>query len=84
VRDVYGSVVIPENLGNISEAFNTNEARTAQDVVDAAAAMSVVRDGVASTFIHPFLPLSQFEAVVDGIEAQGFRFVSPYDIVHNA
>lgn len=45
--------------------------------------MTVVRDGVASTFIHPFLPLSQLETVVDGIEGHGYRFVTPYDIVHD-
>jgi uncharacterized protein YdaL len=83
VRDVYGSVVVPENLGNISDAYNNNAARTAQDVVDAAGAMTVVRDGVASTFFHPFLPLSELQAVVDGIQADGFRFVSPSDIVHD-
>lgn len=81
VRDVYGSVVIPENLGNISEPYNNNEARTPQDLIDAAQALTVVRDGVASAFFHPFLPLSQLETVIDGIEGHGFRFVTPHDIL---
>lgn len=81
VRDVYGSVVIPENLRNISFAYNNNAARSAQDVLDAATAMTVVKDGVASAFFHPFLPVEDLLAVVDGIEARGFQFVTPYDIL---
>jgi uncharacterized protein YdaL len=81
VRDVYGSVVIPENIGNISEAFNNNEARTPQDLIDNARAMTVVRDGVASGFFHPFLPIGQLEEVVTGIQQLGFEFVAPADIL---
>jgi len=81
VRDVYGSIVIPENIGNISEAFNTNAARTPQDIIDAARAMTVVHDGVASGFFHPFLPLNELQTIVEGIQAQGYHFVSPADIL---
>lgn len=81
VRDVYGSVVIPENLGNISEEYNNNPARTAEDIIAAAEAMTVVDDGVASAFFHPFLPLPELAKVVDGIERAGFRFVPPDEIL---
>jgi len=81
VRDVYGSVVVPENLQNVSEAYNNNPPRTVQDIVESAGAMTVVKDGVASTFFHPFLPVEQLEAVVDGIEGYGFRFVTPYEVI---
>ena len=43
--------------------------------------MTVVHDGVASAFFHPFLPVEQLEAVVDGIEGYGFRFVTPYEVI---
>ena len=80
VRDVYGSVVIPENLGNVAEAFNNNAARTPEDIVEAAIAVGVVRDSVASAFFHPFLPLSQLEAIVDGIQRRGFPLrIAPRD-----
>jgi uncharacterized protein YdaL len=81
VRDVYGSVVIPENLLNISEAYNNNPARTARDIVAAAAAMTVVRDSVASTFYHPFLGVERLAEVVEGITALGYEFVSPYQLL---
>jgi uncharacterized protein YdaL len=83
VRDVYGSVVIPENLENISMAYNNNPERTAQDLVDGARAMTVVRDSVASCFFHPFLPVEQLDQVVTGIQALGFSYVSPRDILDN-
>lgn len=81
VRDVYGSVVIPENLLNISEAYNNNPARTAKDIVAAAAATRVVTDGVASTFYHPFLGVEMLAEVVEGITELGYTFVSPYDLL---
>jgi uncharacterized protein YdaL len=81
VRDVYGSVVIPENIGNVSEAFNTNAARTPQDIINAAQAMTVVHDGVASAFFHPFLPLPELQTIIEGVQAQGYHFVSPSDIL---
>ncbi|HEX6870810.1 MAG TPA: DUF2334 domain-containing protein, partial [Micromonosporaceae bacterium] len=81
VRDVYGSVVIPEDLGNISEAYNNNPARGPADILAAAAATTVVRDAVASAFYHPFLGTGQLAQVVDGIRALGYTFVSPYQML---
>lgn len=81
VRDVYGSVVIPENLKNISMAYNNNPPRSTQDIIDNARAMTVVRDAVASSFFHPYLPLPDLERVVSGIQELGFTFVTPYEII---
>lgn len=81
VRDVYGTVVVPENLWSITQPFNTNRAHTAQDVIANAEALSVVRDGVASTFYHPYLGTDMLAQVVDGISELGFEFVSPYDVL---
>jgi len=84
VRDVYGSVVIPENLLSVSEAYNNNPAHSADDVVANAAAMTVVRDGVVSGFYHPYLGVERLGRIVEGISALGYTFVSPYDILECA
>jgi uncharacterized protein YdaL len=81
VRDVYGSVVIPENLLSVSEAYNNNPAHSAADVVANAAAMTVVRDAVVSGFYHPYLGTKKLAEIVDGITALGYTFVSPYDVL---
>lgn len=81
VRDVYGSVVVPENLLNVSSAYNNNPPRTVQNVLDTAAAMSVIRDGVVSTFYHPFLGVDRLAQLVEGIKNLGYTFVSPYDLL---
>ena len=78
VRDVYGSKVLPENLGSIAPStWHTYKARLPQDVVKAARANLVVRDGIASFYFHPYLPLRYLKRTVAGIQALGYRFVSP-------
>ncbi|MFL6127781.1 MAG: DUF2334 domain-containing protein [Mycobacteriales bacterium] len=84
VRDVYGSIVIPENLLNISAAFNNNPPRTAADVVAAAEALRVVRDGVASAFFHPYLGIEQLAQIVDGIRALGYTYISPEELLRES
>ncbi|WP_229783403.1 DUF2334 domain-containing protein [Pilimelia anulata] len=77
VRDIYGALVIPENLGNIElEAFNNHPARLPADLVAAAQANAGVRDGVASFFYHTYLGTSYLQQTVEGIEAAGFTFVA--------
>ncbi|RSM45406.1 hypothetical protein DMB66_50940 [Actinoplanes sp. ATCC 53533] len=78
VRDVYGSVVIPENIGNVEpESFNNHPARLPADLLASAARNLVVRDGVASFFYHPYLGTDHLKDMVTGIKAQGYTFVSP-------
>jgi uncharacterized protein YdaL len=77
VRDIYGSVVIPEALGNVEpEPFNNHPARLPADLIANAQAMSVVNDGVASFFYHPYLGVSYLQQTVAGVKAAGFQFVS--------
>lgn len=77
VRDVYGSVIIPENIGNVEpEAFNNHPARLPADLVASAGRNLVVRDGVASFFYHPYLGTGYLKDLVTGIKAQGYTFVS--------
>jgi uncharacterized protein YdaL len=81
VRDVYGSVVVPENLLNVSSAYNNNPPRSARDILGSAKAMSVVRDAVASSYYHPFLGVDRLAEVVEGIKELGYTFVSPRDLL---
>jgi uncharacterized protein YdaL len=79
VHDLYGSTIIPENLNDYEATEqNNNPPRTAADIISEAQLNSVVTQGVASFFIHPdYDPLSALEQIVEGIEAEGYTFVSP-------
>jgi uncharacterized protein YdaL len=78
VRDVYGNKVLPENLGSITpNTWHTYKARQPKDLVRAARANLVVRDGFAAFYFHPFLDLDYLKRTVEGIEAAGYRFVDP-------
>jgi uncharacterized protein YdaL len=77
VRDVYGAVVVPENLGYIPPWSNAPELdRHISDILAAARTFRVVDDGVASFFYHPYLGTEALSRVIDGIQAAGYRFVS--------
>jgi uncharacterized protein YdaL len=76
VTDVYGSNVLPEDLGNYEpEFYNNNPPRTPQDIVDNAAAEQVVTQSVASFFFHPDYSLTYLQQIVSGIKGLGYTFV---------
>lgn len=78
VRDAYGSKVLPENLGSVSpNAWHSYQARTPRDLIRAARANLVVRDGFAAFYFHPFLARKLLEQTVEGIQALGYTFVDP-------
>lgn len=78
VRDVYGSKVLPENLGNIEPTmFYQYPTRFPADIVRAAEKNLVVRDGFASFYFHPFFDVTYLSDTVNGIKALGYTFVSP-------
>lgn len=80
VTDLYGSKVIPENIGNIEpEAYNQHPIRLPEHLLSFAEANLVVRDAFASFFYHPFLGTNYLAQTVQGIKALGFTFVSPAD-----
>ncbi|MCO8269022.1 polysaccharide deacetylase family protein [Actinoplanes sp. TRM 88003] len=84
VRDVYGSAIVPENIGNVEpDAFNNHPARLPSDLLGAAKRNLVVRDGVASFFYHPYLGTDYLKQVVTGIKAQGYTFVSANSMLTN-
>ncbi|MCA2219277.1 DUF2334 domain-containing protein [Jidongwangia harbinensis] len=76
VRDVYGAVVVPENLGYV-----TGAADSAATLLSRARANLVVRDGVASFFYHPFLGVGELPRLVSGLREMGYTFVSAGDLV---
>ncbi len=76
VRDVYGAVVVPENLDYV-----TSDGGSVPAMLAAARSNLVVRDGVASFFYHPFLGVGELPKVVDGIRALGYTFVSSEQLV---
>lgn len=78
VTDIYGWKLLPENLGNYEpEAYNNHPPRLPADLVNTAKKNLVIRDGVASFFFHPYYPLSELKAIVEGVKAAGYTFVAP-------
>jgi uncharacterized protein YdaL len=75
VKDVFGSTVIPEALGNVElEAFNNHPPRLPADILASAKGLTVVKDGVQSFFYHPFLGTSYLKTVVEGLQGMGYTF----------
>ncbi len=82
VRDLYGQVVIPENMGNLArEAFNQNAARTPAQLVETAKRDLVLKDGFASFFYHWFLGTDQLRQIVEPMQAQGWTFTDPASVI---
>ena len=78
VRDVYGTTVLPENCGPYApEAFYGFKPHTVDDILAAADAQMVVRDGVAAFYYHPFEGLDALKQIVAGFKARGLTFQQP-------
>jgi uncharacterized protein YdaL len=84
VRDLWGSTVLPENLGDYApEQFYIFKPHTVDDILAAGAANMAVRDGFGSFFYHPFEGVGPLQQIVDGLRAQGWTFVSPAQAAAN-
>jgi uncharacterized protein YdaL len=76
VRDIYNSVVIPEELGNVELVeFNNNPPRFPADILYSANCNTVIQDGVQSFFFHPYLDISYLKQIVTGLQGMGYTFV---------
>lgn len=76
VRDIFGSVVIPEQLGNVELVeFNNNPPRFPADILFSANCNTVIQDSVQSFFFHPYLNISYLQQIVAGLKAMGYTFV---------
>jgi uncharacterized protein YdaL len=77
VKDIYGTTVIPEDLGNYEPvADNNNPPRLPAQLVFNAQCNLAVRDGVASFFYHPYYGTTPLSQIVTGIKALGYTFVA--------
>jgi uncharacterized protein YdaL len=88
VLDVYGHVVLPENLGNEElDEYNNHPPRLPADIIDTARRNLVIRDGFASFFWHPYLVndpragVSHLREIVRGIKDLGYTFVDPESLI---
>ncbi|HKT28461.1 polysaccharide deacetylase family protein [Dyella sp.] len=76
VRDIFGTVVIPEQLGNVELIeFNNNPPRFPADILYSANCNTVIKDAVQSFFFHPYLNISYLQQIVQGLQAMGYTFV---------
>ncbi|MCD9142212.1 DUF2334 domain-containing protein [Streptomyces albireticuli] len=81
VKDVYGTTVLPENIGNYEpDEFNNHPPRLPADLIASAKANLAVRDGVASFFYHPYYPVAPLKQTIEGMRALGYTFVGPADL----
>jgi len=81
VRDVYGTRVLPENLGNIRPVpFQRSPVRLPADILHAADKNLVVRDGVAGFYFHCNFDLEYLKQTIDGLRALGYAFVHPNEL----
>ncbi len=78
VHDVYGTNVIPENLGNIEPtAFHIYPPRLPADIIAAGEKNLVVRDNIAGFYFHCFFDIQYLKDTIAGLKALGYTFVSP-------
>jgi uncharacterized protein YdaL len=72
--DVRGLQIVPENIG-----YLPMENPDPNKLVSNARAFLVVRDGIASAFVHDFLDPKLLESVVRGIKQLGYSYISLRD-----
>lgn len=83
VRDVYGGPVLPETLGYVQGADESGSgAGSVRQILAAAAAQKgAVRDNVAGVYYHPFLGVGPLRSLVDGIQREGYKFVTDCNVL---
>jgi uncharacterized protein YdaL len=75
-RDIYGQKIIGETCGNYEPTdFENYPQHSVTDVLNAAHAAMVVRDGWGNAFYHGYLGVSNLQAIVTGIQALGYTYV---------
>ena len=86
VHDLYGTTVIPENLGDYEPtAMNFNPVRNTAQIVAEAKDNLAVTQGTASFFFDPDYftnsPTGVLQNIVTGIKGLGYTFVSPVSLL---
>ncbi len=81
-KDLYGYTIIPENIHNTVDNPNDGFRKLLpKDTIRFAKKLKVVRDGVASFYYHPYLKRDYLKEVVEGLEREGYTFVSAPSLV---
>ncbi len=81
-KDLYGYTIIPENIHNIEDEPNEGyRPLFPADTIRFAKKLKVVRDGVASFFYHPYLRTEYLPDIIEGLENEGYEFVSAPTLV---
>jgi len=76
-KDYYGYRQIPESLGNVSiTPLAGYQTVLPEHLINHARKLSVVRDGIASFYYHPFLGADLLAEVVEGLQMQGYEFIA--------
>lgn len=76
-----GQTVLPETLGyvNPSEGY-PGQGHSAETLIGFANQQKVVRDGYAAFFFHPMVDGSELRQMIEGLQDEGFHFVSPAQV----
>jgi uncharacterized protein YdaL len=78
VRDVYGTTVYSENLGDYEPVSENNHPiRLPADLINEAKLNLAVRDGYASFFYDPSYGTTPLGQIISGISALGYTWVPP-------
>jgi uncharacterized protein YdaL len=78
VHDVYGTTVLPENLGDYEPVSENNHPiRLPADILREAQYNLAVRDGFASFFYDPTYGTTPLQQTITGIQQLGYTFVNP-------
>jgi uncharacterized protein YdaL len=81
-KDLYGYTIIPENIHNIEDVPNEGyRTLLPADTIRFAKKLKIVRDGIASFYYHPYLKSGYLQEIVEGLEGEGYTFVSAPSLV---
>lgn len=82
VTDVYGSTIIPENLGDYEPSpINNSPMRQPADIAHEAQLNTVIPDAVASFFYDPSNGSAPLAQIISGVKSAGYSFVSPQTLL---
>jgi cellulose synthase/poly-beta-1,6-N-acetylglucosamine synthase-like glycosyltransferase/uncharacterized protein YdaL len=78
-----GQIDLPETLGyvNPSEGY-PGQGHSAETLIEVASRQEVVRDGYAAFFFHPMVDGSELRKMIEGLQDEGFHFVSPAQVAN--
>ena len=82
-KDMYGQKIYPENLGYVPLGKPKEMEKAVQELIEAARVNLYVRDGFATAFFHPFLPLNLLKELVEGVKRLGYTYIDIKQEAHS-